>query len=119
MNFLIFYLADFTLSGRNNARKMKFSIKNFFSKCDQICSFQQLVTFTEEILNGKLHFFVQCLMFSQSIVTRNGKSLSVSCDNAQCFFCNSPLSEPFHQSCPKKFSIYLFKLTKINNHYSK
>ena len=59
MNFLIFYLADFTLSGRNNARKMKFSIKNFFSKCDQICSFQQLVTFTEEILNGKLHFFVQ------------------------------------------------------------
>ena len=28
---------------------MKFSIKNFFSKCDQI-------TFTEEILNGKLHF---------------------------------------------------------------
>ena len=30
---------------------MKFSIKNFFSKCDQIC------TVTEEILNGKLHFF--------------------------------------------------------------
>ena len=28
---------------------MKFSIKDFFSKCDQI-------TFTEEILNGKLHF---------------------------------------------------------------
>ena len=30
---------------------MKFSSKDFFSKCDQI-----LVTFTEEILNGKLHF---------------------------------------------------------------
>ena len=30
--------------------KMKFFIKNFLSKCDQI-------TFTEEILNGKLHFF--------------------------------------------------------------
>ena len=28
---------------------MKFSIKDFFSKCDQS-------TFTEEILNGKLHF---------------------------------------------------------------
>ena len=30
-------------------QKMKFSIKDFFSKCDQI-------TFTAGILNGKLHF---------------------------------------------------------------
>ena len=36
---------------------MKFSVKDFFSKCDQTCSFPAvLVTFTEEILNGKLHF---------------------------------------------------------------
>ena len=34
------------------AQKMKFSIKDFFSKCDQA----DLVTFTEEILDGKLHF---------------------------------------------------------------
>ena len=34
----------------HTAQKMKFSIKDFFSKCDQI-----QVTFTEEILNGKLH----------------------------------------------------------------
>ena len=31
----------------NTAQKMKFSIKEFFSKCEEI---------TEEILNGKLHF---------------------------------------------------------------
>ena len=31
---------------------MKFSIKNFFSKYDQIQSFLDLVTFTEEIFNG-------------------------------------------------------------------
>ena len=31
-----------------------FSIKDFFSKCDQIRS--GLVTFTEEILSEKLHF---------------------------------------------------------------
>ena len=37
----------------NTTKKMKFSIKDFFSKCDQIRSF----TFTEQILNGKLHFF--------------------------------------------------------------
>ena len=37
------------------AKKTKFSIKDFFSKCDQTRS-TDLVTFTEEILNGKLHF---------------------------------------------------------------
>ena len=31
---------------------MKFSIKNFFGKCETT----DLVTFTEEILNGKIHF---------------------------------------------------------------
>ena len=36
---------------------MKFSIEDFFSKCDQETA--DLVTFTKEILNGKLHFFVQ------------------------------------------------------------
>ena len=39
---------------------MKFSIKGFFSKYDQIGSYPQetadLVTFTEEIFNRKLHF---------------------------------------------------------------
>ena len=46
---------------------MNFSIKDLFSKCDQIRSFPpaDLVTFTEEILNGKLHFFcaVRIVMF--------------------------------------------------------
>ena len=36
---------------------MKFSIVDFFSKCDQIRRFPvDLVTFTEEILNRKLYF---------------------------------------------------------------
>ena len=40
---------------------MKSSIKGFVSKFDQIChETADLVTFTEEILSGKLHFFVQC-----------------------------------------------------------
>ena len=37
----------------DTAQKMKFPIKDFFSKCDQIAD---LVAFTEEILNAKLHF---------------------------------------------------------------
>ena len=35
---------------------MNFPIEDFFSKCDQIRRTADLVTFTEEILNGKLHF---------------------------------------------------------------
>ena len=42
------------------AQKMKFAIKDFFSKCDQIRRPVDLVTFTEEILNRNLHFFMQC-----------------------------------------------------------
>ena len=38
------------------AQKMKFLIKDFLSKCDQIAVTVDLVTFTEEILNGKFHF---------------------------------------------------------------
>ena len=37
------------------AQKMKFSIKDFFSRCDQNFPVD-LVILTEEILNRKLHF---------------------------------------------------------------
>ena len=48
----------------DTAQKMKFFNKDFFSKCDQIRRFLRiwrqksadLVTFTEDILNGKLQF---------------------------------------------------------------
>ena len=42
------------------AQKLKFSFKDFFSKCDQIRSF------TEEILNGKLHFLCRWRVGSAS-----------------------------------------------------
>ena len=39
------------------AQKVKFSIRDFFSKCDQIRRKLRIWSqFTEEILNGKLHF---------------------------------------------------------------
>ena len=46
----------------NTAQKLKFSIKDFFSKCDQTCA--DFVTFTEEILNGKLDFLCSVKMLS-------------------------------------------------------
>ena len=45
------------MHAKSTAQKMKFFIKDFFSKCDQILHFSaDLVSLTEEILNGKLHF---------------------------------------------------------------
>ena len=47
---------------------MKFSVKDFFSKCDQIRKFlADLVTFTKEILNGKLQFLYSDTCFSLSL----------------------------------------------------
>ena len=45
------------------AQKMKFSIKDFFSKCDQIAD-SDLVTFTEDIFKGKLHFCAVTVSFT-------------------------------------------------------
>ena len=42
------------------AQKMKFSIKDFFSNVSNSQKTADLVTFIKEIVNGKLHFLVQC-----------------------------------------------------------
>ena len=54
LSFQFNYLYSFLIF---TAQKMKFSIKDFFGICDRITD---LVTFTEEVFNGKLHFFAQC-----------------------------------------------------------
>ena len=52
-------------------QKIKFFIKDIFSKCDQINPRETagLVTFTEEIFNGKCHFFGPCLLYRYDIIT--------------------------------------------------
>ena len=61
MKIITFYAFQHDID-LNTAQKIKFSVKNFFSKCDQIHRKRKKllsyldVTFTEEILNGKLHF---------------------------------------------------------------
>ena len=59
INFNVFSVIrndlDIHLSAASTTHKMKFSIKDFFSKCDQIRT-ADLITSTEEILNGKPHF---------------------------------------------------------------
>ena len=49
---------------------MKFSRKEFFSKCDQICILSLIwSSFTEEVFNGKLHFLCSghCTVFYSDI----------------------------------------------------
>ena len=52
---IIFFLYLFHRYLHYTEQKMRFSVKDFFSTFPA-----DLITFTEEIFNGKLHFFVQC-----------------------------------------------------------
>ena len=60
------------------AQKMMFSIKDFFSKCDQIRRNLQIwsVTFTEEILNGKPHFL--CSVFEKCNLSKKQEKRMVA-----------------------------------------
>ena len=53
---------------------MKFSIKDFSSKSDQI--WPDLVTFTGEIFNEKLHFFVLCKNKLSLVTNQEGETTS-------------------------------------------
>ena len=51
---------------------MKFSIKDIFSKCDQIRKkLRILVTFTVEILNRNFHFLSSVTTFTSGLVPVN------------------------------------------------
>ena len=50
-----------TMAINFTAQKMRFSIKHFLSKCD-------LVTFNEEIPNGKLHFLCSALFLVKNVI---------------------------------------------------
>ena len=75
--FFIFLSSFFCLSGfvlgllfNTLHKKMKSSIKDFFSKCDQTRRFPpDLVTFTEEVFNRKLHFLCSdtCPIFQSKV----------------------------------------------------
>ena len=55
---------------------MKFFIKDFLSKCDQISRKRaDFVTFTEEILNGKLHFLCSLILDYVMLTVIDGLAL--------------------------------------------
>ena len=62
---------------------MKFSFKDFFSKCDQTHRKVDLITITEEILNGKLHFLCSPISSYNFLFTNvhDGVKISSSPDN--------------------------------------
>ena len=57
---------------------MKFSIKDFLSKCDKIRKFPaDLVTFTEEIFNGKLRFLFSAEIYVTFVYSTMEPELSL------------------------------------------
>ena len=52
---------------------MKFSIKNFFSKCDLIDKTADLVTFTEVIFNRENHFLCGETCYEVFLNKKGGK----------------------------------------------
>ena len=72
------------------AQKVKFPIKDFFSKCDQI-----RITFTKEILNEKLHFlcndvfhFPAYILLAKRLFSLRAKLMSCWQPHPCCFFKN-------------------------------
>ena len=61
------------------SQKIKFSIKDFFSKCGQLQCPTDLVTFTEEILNRKLHFLCSVAIGNCTENKHWKKSTSICC----------------------------------------
>ena len=69
MEYLFMTLGKYFTTG--TARKMKFSTKDFFRKCDQIHrKLRDFVTVTEKILSGKLHFLYIVGTASEEITNR-------------------------------------------------
>ena len=78
--FLRFFIeiSSHQISVNITAKKMKFSIKDFSSKCDQISSFSSyVVTSRGEILNEKLRFL--CSESNLKAVKNFRKKLHNSC----------------------------------------
>ena len=106
------------------SQKIKFYIKDFFSKCDQIRSFQSAVTFSEEILNGKLHVLCSVLL-SKGFPTwlkRQSKSLNISKTKRtfkikqKAFFIISNWLSVF-KSCLRHESVFLRKAPNFSTSY--
>ena len=98
----------------NTAQKMEFSIKHFFSKSDQIPQFpENLFTFTEEILNGKLHFLCSVSLCENSSNKRDKLSpaLVISRGTAQKVVCFKTLSTIYDRNHSQKLikSHYYFR----------
>ena len=93
----------------NIAQKIKFSIKYFFSKCDQI-------TFPEEFLNGKLHFFEQWKSLKVSESQRSVKtSLAFTAENIVISLDFMVWKFRVKAQFPQSFERFEKKANKINN----
>ena len=121
-NFLIKNFFILLIEWYHTAQKMKFSSKDFFSKYDQTRSFPR-TTFTEDFLNGKLHFL--CRAWPEQDIKQifRTKFLTYKFDFSKLNFKHSRLSFmsntssldiAFWYSFIEMFSVRVIKVCLIN-----
>ena len=83
---------------------MKFSIKHFFRKCDQI---HRKLTFTDEILNGKFHFLCSILFqwFSDNQMKGNEGNCHVLVNTKEKVCVNIGTTQITNSKCEKLLGI--------------
>ena len=89
---------------------MRFSIKDFFSKCDQI-----RVTFYEEILNGKLNFLrVNFAFFIEKQSLRRSTKMNFSIKDLFIIFIEEIFNGKLHDAVADKLiKVYTFRIISI------
>ena len=96
------------------AQKMKFFVKDFFSKCDQIRGLLRIWShFTEDILNGKLHFLFSDVFFNHKWLHYiNVVYFWFIPQTSGCLY--SVCNAPSHEAC-----IYIYDIARIgsNNNF--
>ena len=100
----------FTSISKTHYTKMKFSIKHFFSKCDQICSFLQ--TYSHLLKN----FFTKNIIFSTvsnfSILHDGAKNVGIRLDELYALPHPSEVKNIYPWAFLFKFSAILFNLAQ-------
>ena len=90
---------------------MRFSFKDFFSKCDQIRrKTANLVTFTEEILNGKLHFCAVAVVNLLRPISIKKEQHHCDCSLLECL----PLISYMFELVPTKSTISTQRQENLN-----
>ena len=99
-----FFLCDLK-SPQNMYKLMKFFLKNFFSKCDQMQKKLRICSYLQKIFNVKLYFLCSDIMANQILSDKLGVYVEPSSTSMmECFSeNNSYFCKTLHHRCSTEF----------------